>query len=192
MAQQTPRTRLLLERIRIDGDTQPRVRLDIPTLNDYEEVIVRGVSLPPVTVFYDDSQYWLADGFHRWHAHRNAGNRLITCDVFRGTQEDAQWYAIAANQGHGLPRSTADKTKAIKAALKHPEGVKLSDRQIAEHVGVDQKTVLKYRNEMESAEEIPKVTTRKGKDGKTYDTTKIGKNPKPPEEADEPKLACPL
>ena len=183
MAEKPIRKNLSLGRLRIDGDTQPRVRLDDPALKDYEEAIASGVKLPPVVAFYDDSQYWLADGFHRWHAHRNAGRRLIACHVIRGTQEDAQWYAIAANQGHGLPRSTADKVKAVKAALKHPEGVKLSDPQIAEHVGVDQKTVLKYRNEMESTKEIPKSPTRKGKDGRTIDTSNIGKKPKPPEEA---------
>jgi hypothetical protein len=30
---------------------------------------------------------------------------------------------------------------AVKAALQHPKGAELSDRQIAEHVGVDHKTV---------------------------------------------------
>ena len=62
-------------------------------------------------------------------------------------------------------------------ALAHERGAKLSDRQIAEHVGVDQKTVLKYRAEMESSEEIPQIetrTVRRGDQEYEQDTTNVG------------------
>lgn len=82
------------------------------------------------------------------------------------------------NQAHGLRRTNDDKRKAVMAALRHPKGAKMSDTQIAEHVGVDVKTVGKYRSELESSMEIPEITTRTvTRGGKTYEqnTANIGK-----------------
>jgi hypothetical protein len=62
----------------------------------------------------------------------------------------------------------------VKAALLHPKGASLSDSQISEHVGVDDKTVGKYRAELVATSELPKSTTRLGKDNRTIDTAKIG------------------
>lgn len=70
----------------------------------------------------------------------------------------------------------ADKQKAIKAALLHPNGVKLSDHQIAEHVGVSHTMVSKYRSELVAASKVCQVTERTGKDGKVYSTENIGKS----------------
>lgn len=64
---------------------------------------------------------------------------------------------------------------AVKAALLHPKGAGLSDRQIAEHVGVDHKTVARFRGELQATGEIPQSDSRTGKDGRTIDTSNIGK-----------------
>lgn len=60
------------------------------------------------------------------------------------------------------------KAKAVRAALTHPKTIeeKLSDRQIAEHVGVAQETVRRYRKDLESTDTISQLSERKGKDGK--------------------------
>ena len=135
-----------LTAIRIDGDTQPRVAIDEKVVADYAELIEAGVELPPIHVYVDKQMnYWLADGFHRWHAHRRARRTEILCDIRRGTVEDARWHSFAANQAHGLRRSNADKRKAVEAALKHPKAKKMSDRRVANHVGVSQPFVSKLR-----------------------------------------------
>jgi hypothetical protein len=54
----------------------------------------------------------------------------------------------------------------------------MSDSQIAEHVGVDDKTVAKYRAELVAASELPKIETRTVKRGDQeyeIDTSNIGK-----------------
>jgi len=57
----------------------------------------------------------------------------------------------------------------------HPKGAGLSDSQIAEHVGVSQPYVGKLRKEMEESGQLKTVIScRRGKDGKTYNTTNIG------------------
>ena len=55
--------------------------------------------------------------------------------------------SYSVNTDHGLQRTNEDKKKAVMAALKHPKGVKLSDTKIAGHVGVNDKTVAKYRQQ---------------------------------------------
>jgi hypothetical protein len=55
-----------------------------------------------------------------------------------------------------------------------------SGRRIAEHVGVDEGTVRKYRRELEASSEIRKTPTRTvTRNGKTYtqDTSNFGRKP---------------
>jgi len=49
----------------------------------------------------------------------------------------------------GVHRTNADKRNAVKAALLHPHGCYLSNRQIAKHVGVSPDTVRRVRRELE-------------------------------------------
>lgn len=164
-----------LDLIRIGGDTHARARLDSETVRDYAEAIEAGATLPPVLVFHDGSAYWLADGFHRWHAHDRAGRLVIRCLVRKGSQADAKWAAIAANQTHGLRRSNADKAEAVRRALRHPAAAELSNVQIAEHVGVSDELVRRLRKAMEEAGSLPTVGSRLGRDGRTIDTSRIGR-----------------
>jgi len=164
--------------IRIDGGTQPRAVLDFEAIEDYAEAMGAGVKFPPVVVFYDGENYWLADGFHRVKSAYAAGFDTILCEICQGTLEEAQWYSFSANRNNGLRRTTQDKQRAIKAALLHARGRTLSDRQIAKHVGVDQKTVTNWRQQLEASEEIPKIASRiVARRGKEYqqDTSNIGK-----------------
>lgn len=167
------------EDIRLDGDTQPRTRLNQSTVEEYVEAIQNGDAMPPIDVYYDGESYWLADGFHRYNALMVVDSQQpIKCSVHEGTLDDAKWHSYGANKTHGLPRRNEDKAQAAKAALLHPNGAEMSDRQIAEHVGVDQKTVLRYRKELVASEEIPQIETRTvTRNGKTYkqNTGNIGK-----------------
>lgn len=162
--------------IRTDGGTQPREGLDHPYITELAELLGNGVTLPPVDVMYDGKDYWLYDGFHRLEAHKAINRVMISARVHQGDQTAAQWESYAANQGHGLRRSPGDKERAIRAALKHPNGAKMSDSLIGKHLGVSNKTVTRYREIMESAWEIPKLTERQGADGKVYNTANIGTN----------------
>lgn len=160
-----PRT-LEISKIRLDGDTQARCHLDETTVSEYADAIGTGEKMPPVVVFHDRRHYWLSDGFHRIHAHRRAGRESIAAQVLEGTREDAAWYALGANRTNGLRMSNADKERAVKLALRMRPGA--SDRSIAGHVGVSDKTVSKHRAEMASGAEIPHLNERVGRDGKAY------------------------
>ncbi len=54
-----------IKSIRRDGGTQPRVAINQTTVEEYASDMREGASFPPVLLFNDGTDYWLADGFHR-------------------------------------------------------------------------------------------------------------------------------
>ena len=170
------RQRLRLDQIRIDQDVQMRVQINPKVVRAYAARRRAGDSFLPLIVFFDGTVYWLADGFHRLDADREAGLDSVECLVYKGSKEDAMWFALSANKAHGLPRTSADKRKAVKAALRHPRGLTMSDGQIAAHVGVSDRMVAKYREQLTPKNSESDIRT--GLDGRTIDTGKIGKSPK--------------
>ncbi|HOD84217.1 MAG TPA: ParB N-terminal domain-containing protein [Phycisphaerae bacterium] len=194
--------KLPLKKIRLDGGTQTRARIHNDILDEYAEDMKAGSPFPPLIVFHDGRDYWLGDGFHRWGAAAQLGLDSIECEIRQGTMADAQWYSFSANKTNGMRRTNDDKVRAVKSALRHCKGER-SNIEIARHVGVDDHTVAKYRQELVAAgesiaaaissrasSEIPKmrqesspgeparVVTRKGK---TYQMKvgRIGKAKKP-------------
>ena len=61
-----------LSKIRIDGDTQPRLEVLPEIVDVYRRQMRKGADFPPVEVVFDGSDYWLCDGFHRYKAARLA------------------------------------------------------------------------------------------------------------------------
>ncbi len=163
--------------IRIDGGTQSRVSINTDAVADYAQALTDGVNLPPVLVFFDGVDHWLADGFHRLHANRKIGAVHIEAEVKSGTLQDAKLHAYGANQGHGLRRSNEDKRKAVQGML--ADFADWSDSRIAKHVGVDHKTVGTHRAAiLGNSQDAPAVRTVE-RAGKTYqqDVSAIGKTP---------------
>jgi hypothetical protein len=144
-------TKIKISSIQTDG-LQARVSTDAGTVEEYAQAMASGKVFPPIVVYSDSHEHWLADGLHRLSAYIENGVEEVTVDLRDGTRDDALWHAVAANKNHGLKRTNADKRKAVKMALElHSE---MSDRAIAEHVGVDHKTVAALR-ETTSGGEIP-------------------------------------
>jgi hypothetical protein len=170
---------LALDVIRRDGGTQPRVAIDHDIVREYADEIRAGAKFPPLVVFFDGTHYWLGDGFHRAAASIEAGMSAVECEVHTGTQQEAQWYSFSVNKTHGLRRSNADKQLAVRAALAHPNASGLSDRQIAEHCGVSHNMIGEYRKSMQSTVIGGQSNIRTGRDGRTIDTTNIGKREPP-------------
>lgn len=157
---------LEIAQIRTDGGTQPRAYgTEYSKVQEYAELMRDGKVFPPLAVTFDGTYYWLVDGFHRLEAAQDAELQSIECDITAGALEDAQWQSYSVNATHGLPRTSMDKRRAVKAALSHAKGHELSDRAIAEHVGCDHKTVGAVRRELEALGEVPQAQERTGRDG---------------------------
>lgn len=141
-------TRLAIDVIRIDGETQPRAEVNDEIVNDYAQQMNDGVAFPRVIVFFDGSEYWLADGFHRYHASKLNGNATIDADIREGTQRDAILYSVGANANHGLRRTNADKRRAVGTLLNDPEWVRWSNNTIAKHCAISLDLVNRMRNNL--------------------------------------------
>ena len=178
-------TTIPIDMVRTDSGTQPRASLDDETLEEYVGLVKKKYkNFPPIEVVYDGSVYHVYDGFHRLEAHRTAKKKEIKASVRQGTLADAQWLSYAANRTNGLRRSNEDKQRAVQAALRHsPER---SDQAIADHVGVDRKTIAGHRKKLEEAGEIPVTTERIGADERVYEVPKSEE----PEEVSEEAAAA--
>jgi hypothetical protein len=136
-----------LDAIRIDGGTQSREKIDETVVGEYAGLIADGVQFPAVRVYFDGVSHYLADGFHRYHAHRKAGKGAIEADVEKGTLRDAILYSLGANHEHGLRRTNADKRKAVQAMLDDFEWQEWSNGEIARRCHVSDFLVATLRGD---------------------------------------------
>jgi hypothetical protein len=169
--------------IRVDGGTQSRVSINENVVSDYAQEMQNGAEFPAAICFYDGSNNWLADGFHRYYGAVKAKKRLLV-EQRSGTKRDAILFSVGANATHGLRRTNADKKVAVMTLLADNEWRQKSNRWVADACAVDEGTVRRYRAEFvgdfpqsqdESGAELPHLI--EGRDGKKY--------PAPPVSSDE-------
>lgn len=165
---------LRLSNIRLDKDLQVREKMHDDVISEYYDVLRNGGKLPPVVVFFDKTAYYLADGNHRYHAHKTAGMETIEVEIKEGSKRDAQLYAFGANHDHGLRRTQADKRKAIEIMLNDIEWVEWSDREISKICKVSHVLVAKVRKELGANADNRRMangSTQPAKKGKNEDKT---------------------
>lgn len=168
--------------IRCDGDTQSREFNDETTITEYKEAMLRGEKFAPVVVFFDGTDYWLGDGFHRVRAAKDGEIETLDADVREGTRRDAILFSVGANATHGLKRSTKDKQKAVRMLLDDEEWGVHSDNWIAEKCGVHDGMVASQRA-IHPKFKVPDSGTsmRIGKNGVRQPSKKARATPKAPE-----------
>jgi ParB-like chromosome segregation protein Spo0J len=143
---------LRLADIVADDELQLRAAASEATVAEYADAITSGAIFPPVIVYRDeDGRHWLADGFHRYGAHKRAGVEEIAVEVREGGRREALLCAAGANASHGLRRTQEDKRNAILRLLSDPEWKTWSDREIARRTSTSDKTVAKLRKEISGA-----------------------------------------
>ncbi|MEF8737409.1 MAG: ParB N-terminal domain-containing protein [Candidatus Accumulibacter necessarius] len=162
-----------LSKLRLDPARGARVELNQDTVNEYSDAMRAGAQFPPVIVFCDDDEFWLADGFHRVHAARLAGRDEICEERRPGTRRDAILFSLSANARHGLRRSNADKRRAVQTLLDDPEWSKWSSNEIAKRCAVSHTFVDELRRpylaEMQDSLPESRTVTR---NGTTYEQKK--------------------
>lgn len=150
--------KIKLSLITIDAGTQARAKLNKSVVADYAQLLGEGAVFPPVVVFGEKNI--LADGWHRFFAHRAAGIKEIEVESHEGGVREAIFYGFGANKHRGLQMNQADTRSIIGRLLMDNEWSKLGDRKIADHVGVSSSTVLRQRQAMEGAGQITKATKK--------------------------------
>lgn len=176
---------VLVEKIQTEG-MQTRAAIDPAIVREYAEAVTTGKAImPPIIVFKDaGGVYWLADGFHRFGAAKQTGQKKIAADVHDGSRVDALKYALGANALHGLRRTNLDKAHAVKMAYEHRKELGLpevpSANSIAELVGVHHAFVT---TQLVTVTSWSTATARTGADGKTRELPPIPTRPKPAAQA---------
>lgn len=165
---------LSLEKLIINAGTQSRAQIDEQTVAEYADRMKDGDIFPPVIVYHDGKEYWLADGFHRYFALKRCGAPSINCEIHEGGLRDAVLYSYKANTDHGLRRTADDKRKSVIGMLQDIEWQDWSDREIAKHCGVSHPFVSSLRKKMGLEQDTAKYTRA----GKTH-TKKVLTKPEP-------------
>lgn len=141
--------RIKLQKIRLDGGTQPRKEIDEPLVQHYTEVLLEGKDkFPPIDLWFDGKSYWPSDGFHRFHAHKRAGFLDIEATVNQGTKRDAFLACLKANGKHGKPRTPEERRYVVQMALEDIELGEKTDVEIAAICDVSSMTVGRVRKAM--------------------------------------------
>jgi ParB-like chromosome segregation protein Spo0J len=177
---------LTLEHIETNGGTQTRAAVHAEVVESYAEEMKGGADFPPIVVFFDGKEYWLADGFHRLIAARGIGWKSIQALVRQGTRREAVLYSAGANARHGLRRSNADKRRAVEILLRDEEWGKWSDREISRRCAVSADLVAEIRRFLtvdSDSERLRLFQTKHGTSAK-MDTAKIGPKAEPAERAE--------
>ncbi|HVA45816.1 MAG TPA: ParB N-terminal domain-containing protein [Pirellulales bacterium] len=164
---------LALDHIRLDGGTQIREAIDEDVVGDYAALMDNQVYLPPLWVFHDGENYWLVDGFHRWHALKKNRRTEALCQVRSGSHRDALLAAVRANHTHGLRRTNADKRRAVEILLADADWTTKGLRWIAEMAGVSHQFVSSIRCQVSTVDTSQKgglagPAVIQGRDGKFY------------------------
>jgi hypothetical protein len=186
------RKELELKQIRLDGGTQVRASIKEEAVMRYATDLEGGAVFPPMRVFYDGTDYWLSDGFHRYHAALRIGIQSFLCEVDIGTPRDALFYGSTANNLHGQPMDNADKRKITMIFVEDFEWGQWSNSEIARQLHVSPPFVAKMRGE--SAPAVRKYITPKGNVAEKRTPEKKDKPAKPAKEApliEAPKPADP-
>lgn len=169
-----------IHKIRRDGGTQSRAAINETTVAEYADAMSNPETVfPPITVYFDGKDYWLADGFHRLAAWERIGRTDIPAEIRQGDRRRAILHSVAANSAHGLRRTNEDKRRAVLTLLEDAEWAANTDQWIADTCRVGRAFVAKLRgpimpsDSMMGQEPVVRTVTR---NGKTYkmNVAKIG------------------
>lgn len=140
-------TKIDIKKIRIDGGTQMRVTMSPEHIGSLKEAISElGEALPPMRCCFDGAEYWLVDGFHRYHAYSQLGYKTVEVEWTEGSQQDAIVASFGVNNDHGLPRDRVTKRRIVEQAISHPNFIKASNKVIAAACAVSDTFVAAMRD----------------------------------------------
>jgi hypothetical protein len=166
----------------------------MPPLSDedrkaLEESIIEHGVLQPIIV---DEHGEIIDGHHRARIAKKLG--IEYPHLINPGFTDAEKLGMAITLNVARRHLTSQQKRDLLAQLIKSDAER-SDRQHAEHVGVDHKTAAKVRNELEERGEIPHVDKRSDTKGRAQPATKpkltVVDGPKAPKPKSKPSWHLP-
>jgi len=149
---------------------QSRAEMRFDTVDEYAIKMREGVEFDACFGVLDtvSKTIYVWDGCHRIEAAKKAGVQ-VKVECTPGHKNDAEGKSLSANAKHGLQRTNDDIERVCKNALRHAYSAQMSNRELAKHCGVNDKTIAKYRTQLEAAAEIEPAATRTvTRNGTTY------------------------
>ena len=143
---------LELSKINTSSGTQARLSINQDAVRDYKEAYLSGANMPPVVIFFDGANHYLADGFHRFWGAKEAGLTEIYEEIIPGTLRDAILYSCGCNDTHGLRRKNEEKRKAVETLLSDPEWAEWSENLIAKTCHVSNHLVAEIKKSIKNNE----------------------------------------
>ena len=136
---------LRIDLIKDDGSTLPRTHLDQEIIAHYCRDIDDGLVLPPIECYFDGRFYWLFKGHHIFES--SLRSKLLSVDAIlhNGSLEEARWESYKSIYYHDQSKTGKDRRLVIERVLRHPNSSRLSDHQIARHVGCSHTTIGRWR-----------------------------------------------
>lgn len=141
---------------------KPKEGSDI--VQEYAEAYQAGLILEPLDVFCEKGaeRYIVADGEHRLLALRRAKIKEADCRLREGGEVDALRFALTTNQAHGLRLTKEDRyyrfCRIKETAL---EKEFRTDRDLADAIGVSERTIQRYNVDWRNSQSGDKRTRRK-------------------------------
>jgi hypothetical protein len=155
-----------LTEIQRDPALRVRVALSRERIAEFQAVMSNKDTqpLPPMECTEVGGELFLSDGWHRYEAHTALKHKTVEVRVRKGSKADAFRAACMADRYCALPRTKADKNRAVTLAL----GMNLwRDRFIADMLAVSPNFVGQVRKRIQvdtPADNTPKI----GRDGKLH------------------------
>lgn len=152
---------VMVASIVLDPRLQMREKLDEQTIQHYFEIISEhGWIFPPIKMVNG----FVVDGWHRLEAARRAGLKEVPAIVEEVHNENPYMYAllkaVGANSDHGLPRTNADKRRAVLTFLQSfPE--ETSAREVARVTRTSHTFVQNIIKSMQVTSEAPSIEAAK-------------------------------
>src|SRR5215471_3168314 len=144
-------TTLSLDQIHVQEGIQPRITLDPSVVQEYATLYAEAEDedpLPPLDVFLIEETYYVADGFHRLAAAKQAQRTELVCHVYTGTQPQAMRHAAFANLRRGLAYSQHDRQRILERLLQDLDVSQRSNRDLAQVLGLSHVTVGRARQRL--------------------------------------------
>lgn len=179
------RLKIAISKVDQNGTTNARFRLNADKIAEYSEVRKAKKHFPPVDLFTEDDElYWIGDGDHRIKGELESGGKTIDALVHKGGEEAARLFSVTSNHDHGLPRTAADKRKALEIVVALKRSQAWTDKRLADFCGVTERFARSVRDGKtleidrpvtarastgsKPREKQARTTKRVGKDGKSY------------------------
>lgn len=180
---------IAIDRIKRSKEIQPRESLDDDVVDDYAYLLKKEKGkwpFPPVTLFDDGENLWLASGFHRVAAAEIAKRSSVPAEVRDGSLRDAQLFAAGTNADHGKRRTNADKRYIVQRFLEDPEWSQRSANWIAAKCKVSQPFVSAIKAELDGSSINNVINAQvETQDGRSYPSVRPKADPPPSEPVPE-------